>query len=95
MLFKLSKLNWNHDLVYKNIILLKFKLKLTSEIHLNLEVYITHRVELSFYSKRRCQKLKSLKSISNLSHLSPFFEISLIFFKLPTVKTYFLKPALS
>ena len=89
MLFKLSKLN------FKNIILLKFKLKIISEIHLNFAVYITHRVELSFYSKRRCQKLKSLKSISNLSHLSPFFEISLIFLKLPTLKTYFLKPALS
>ena len=74
MLFKLSKLNWNHDVVYKNIILLKFKLKVTSEIHLNLEVYITHRVELSFFSKRRCQKLKSLKSISNLSHFKSIFR---------------------
>ena len=78
--------------MYKNIILLKFKLKITSEINLNLEVYITHRVELSFYSKRRCQKLKSLKSISNLSHLSPFFEISLIFLKLPTLNAqYFVR----
>ena len=70
MLFKLSKLNLNYDVVYQNTILLKFKLKLTSKTHLNFKVYITHRVELSFYSKRSYQRLKSLKSISNLSYLS-------------------------
>ena len=46
--------------MYQNIILLKFKLKITSETYLNFKVSITHRVELSFYSKRSCQRLKSL-----------------------------------
>ena len=69
MLLKLLKLNWIYDLVHQYIILLKFKLKINSETYLSFKVSISHRVELSFYSKRKCQRLKSLKLISNLSHL--------------------------